>query len=602
MSEEVVWSVLDALRGQPRTPETGISILQVFAWAKLSRDGRIPNDLSFTDATAQPSPVQYMRDCFQKLDKTPDTPLAFSAPAQSAHQQEGLGEIIRIISSAYKAGKIDFAEVASATLASMADRAVPFVETFLARLMVELSGMDETDRVYCPFDGSYSIATAAAKVSEHVITEVNSRPSPTPLLINILEDRNINPTYSDPIFSPGCTTGDRLEKFEISLAFPPIGVRIDPKKLEDWYGRFAFRSAFGELYAIQHVMAQTSKKAVVCVPNGVLFRSAQTERQFRQRLIEEGYLETVISLPKDILRPSSSVACSLLVLDCEQKAREVLLVDAGNMLKLRGLRLTGTGKPTEKIFNGERVLDLIHHRTDTNESAVVTFPELEKNDFNLVADRYILTDEQRGIMAELKQTELRALEEIATLVRPQSLRKLKEAEGETYFEVWPSDAPDGGYLQQPDREVVLSKGQLEKAARQAVKRSDILLSTKGTIGSVALAAPDFEGHWLPSQSQLIIRLNSDSGIDPRALYMYFRSEVFQSLLNSLATGATIKMIQMADLRKLAIPVMSRDLQDELIAAFEELASFVNDIKELQHNSEQLLKRHWSLQTESAGDE
>ncbi len=280
-----------------------------------------------------------------------------------------------------------------------------------------------------------------------------------------------------------------------------------------------------------------------------------------------------------------------------------MFIDASHMLKQQIISDFTLSAPFAKtVFEHQKVMELVSNRTDTDLSSVTTYEELAENDFNLVADRYIISDQQRDTIAKLKEHELTNLEEIATLIRPQALRKLKDAKGEMFLEVWPSDAPDAGYLPPPKRQIVLSENQLSRARRQEIRASDILLSTKGTVGSVALASPDFEGHWLPSQSQLIIRLGRNNKLDPRALYMYLRSDVFQALLKGLATGATVQMVQMSDLKKLPIPVMSDDLQSQLVEAFEDQASAIEKIKSLENKVSEINKRHWGLPSETTINE
>lgn len=128
----------------------------------------------------------------------------------------------------------------------------------------------------------------------------------------------------------------RRYRFQVerSLPFPPFGVKYDPMLAErDLFGRFPEKTASIAVLAVRHILARTKGRAVVAVPNGLLF-SPGAERSLREELLAKKQIEAVIALPAALL-PNTALPFSLLILNREKANDEIVFVDGAKDVLFR---------------------------------------------------------------------------------------------------------------------------------------------------------------------------------------------------------------------------------------------------------------------------
>jgi hypothetical protein len=221
---------------------------------------------------------------------------------------------------------------------------------------------------------------------------------------------------------------------------------------------------------------------------------------------------------------------------------------------------------------------------DTTDCISVSAKKIQLQEFTLVPDRFF--NKPSG-MLERRKDETMALGEIVTIVKPQLLPESREGGGVEVGEVSPGEMPLYGYLEQSQRIRHVDEKMLRVRGSQIVSAGDILLSTKGTIGKVALCRPAQGARpLLPSLSSVILRLNPVlNPLDARFLVMYLRSPTVQHMLETMAVGVTIRNISLVELRALTVWVPPISEQYKLIQVFDrqmELAKQVNEIVMEQH--------------------
>ncbi|HSQ42889.1 MAG TPA: N-6 DNA methylase [Fibrobacteraceae bacterium] len=99
------------------------------------------------------------------------------------------------------------------------------------------------------------------------------------------------------------------EKYEVILANPPYGGKMDPKLQTN----FKVRSAATECLFLQHIMKNLAKggRAAVVVPEGVLFRTGP-DQAVRKELIENFRMLCVLSLPAGVFLPYTGVKTNVI--------------------------------------------------------------------------------------------------------------------------------------------------------------------------------------------------------------------------------------------------------------------------------------------------
>lgn len=129
---------------------------------------------------------------------------------------------------------------------------------------------------------------------------------------------------------------------------------------------------------VRHIIAamKTGGRAAVILPMSMLTREGYAGRT-RQRLIEDGYIESVIELPSGVY-PSTNVKMSILVLQKAKAAKSIFFLDLS-----RGLWEDNT-------VNDSKLAELVLNREEReNISRMVSIAEIIDNGGQLAVARYI---------------------------------------------------------------------------------------------------------------------------------------------------------------------------------------------------------------------
>ncbi|MCV3734548.1 type I restriction-modification system subunit M [Ureaplasma miroungigenitalium] len=120
----------------------------------------------------------------------------------------------------------------------------------------------------------------------------------------------------------------------------------------------------------------------IVLPHGVLFRGA-SEGLIRQKLIEKGYIDTIIGLPAGIFF-RTCIATIIMVLRKNKHDRSIQFIDASKLFNK-----TGATNRME-ISHIRKVVDAYINKSNIDKfSRIVHFDEIKENDFNLNISRYI---------------------------------------------------------------------------------------------------------------------------------------------------------------------------------------------------------------------
>ena len=197
------------------------------------------------------------------------------------------------------------------------------------------------DRVYDPCFGSAGLLTVAFDHARGQATEQFSRSGSPALLISGIETNLeayiiglVRLTLAG-VDDPQIELGNSLERmpsntpqrdgFDVVLANPPWGVRVDHAGMD----HFPVRTSDATGLFIQHALAQlrTNGRAVIVVPQGVLFRGGP-EQRLRRMLLEQHTVEAVISLPQGVFLPYTGIQASVLVLRRSGPTKSIRMIDA----------------------------------------------------------------------------------------------------------------------------------------------------------------------------------------------------------------------------------------------------------------------------------
>jgi type I restriction enzyme M protein len=289
----------------------------------------------------------------------------------------------------------------------------------VSRIIAQIIGIREakttkSTTVYDPTCGSGSLLL---KVADEATTGVTlygqEKDAATSGLARMNMILHNNPdaviVQGNTLFDPKFMDGDSLKTFDYVVANPPFsdkrwGTGLDP--LNDPHGRF---EAFGippakqgdYAYLLHIIRSLKSKGKGACIlPHGVLFRG-NAEAEIRRNLVRRGYIKGIIGLPANLFYGTPIPAC-IVVLDKEdaQARKGIFMIDASS-----GFMKDGP-KNRLRAMDIHRIVDTFNKRQDVpGYSRMVSFEEIERNEFNLNLPRYIdsqETEDHQDIEGHLK--------------------------------------------------------------------------------------------------------------------------------------------------------------------------------------------------------
>ena len=173
--------------------------------------------------------------------------------------------------------------------------------------------------------------------------------------------------------------------------FAPAGV-LAPKSKAD----FAF-----VLHALSYLSAK-GRAAIVCFP-GIFYRGG-AEQKIRQYLVDNNYVETVISLAPNLFF-GTTIAVNILVLSKHKADTSTQFIDASGLFK------KGTNNNVLLDTHIEQVMAVFDSKANVEHFALsVPFEKVAANDYNLSVSSYIDAKDNREVVdiaqlnAELKTT------------------------------------------------------------------------------------------------------------------------------------------------------------------------------------------------------
>ena len=182
-------------------------------------------------------------------------------------------------------------------------------------------------------------------------------------------------------------------KFDAVVANPPFSYRWKPGEEMSEDARFkdhgvAPKSAadFAFLLHGLHYLKDDGTMAII-LPHGVLFRGG-AESRIRQKLLEDGHIDTVIGLPANLFYSTGIPVCILVLKKCKRED-DVLFINAEKEFD-KGKRQNFLSKKHIK-----RIIETYKTRPGEVERYArrVEMSEIEENDFNLNISRYVSTAE-----------------------------------------------------------------------------------------------------------------------------------------------------------------------------------------------------------------
>jgi type I restriction enzyme M protein len=190
----------------------------------------------------------------------------------------------------------------------------------------------------------------------------------------------------------GESLADIRSKYSLIVANPPFKGALDYDAVEGSILKMV-KSKKTELLFLGLMlrMLKTGGRCAVIVPDGVLFGSSNAHKQIRQEIIENHKLDAVISMPSGVFKPYAGVSTAVLfftktgtggtdkVWFYDMKADGYSLNDQRNVTKENDI---------PDLLSRFHNLKEEAERARTDQSFLVPFDEIKKNDWDLSINRY----------------------------------------------------------------------------------------------------------------------------------------------------------------------------------------------------------------------
>lgn len=294
------------------------------------------------------------------------------------------------------------------------------VSKLIARLAMH--GQAYVNKIYDPAAGSGSLLLQAKKqFDDHIIEEgffgqeINhttyNLARMNMFLHNINYDKfdiRLGNTLTEPHFSDE-------KPFDAIVSNPPYSVKWagsdDPTLIND--ERFAPAGVLAPkskadfafvLHALNYLSAK-GRAAIVCFP-GIFYRGG-AEQKIRQYLVDNNYVETVISLAPNLFF-GTTIAVNILVLSKHKTDTSVQFIDASGLFK----KETNNNILTDDHI--EQIMQVFGSKADIDHLAkTVPYETVSSNGYNLSVSSYVEARDTREIVnitelnAELRTTVIR---------------------------------------------------------------------------------------------------------------------------------------------------------------------------------------------------
>ena len=313
------------------------------------------------------------------------------------------------------------------------------VSNLIARLA--MLGQSSVNKIYDPACGSGSLLLQAKKhFDDHVIEdgffgqEINHTTYNLARMNMFLHNINYDKfdiSLGDTLINP--QYGDQ-KPFDAIVSNPPYSVNWvgsdDPTLIND--DRFAPAGVLApkskaDFAFVLHVLSYLSARgraAIVCFP-GIFYRGG-AEQKIRKYLVDNNFVETVISLPSNLFY-GTSIAVNILVLSKHKSEATTQFIDASGEDFFKKETNNNVLLP-EHI---ERIVEIFGNKEEVQYVATsVDNAKIAENDYNLSVSSYVEAEDKREVI-DIKKLNADVAE---TVKRIDSLRAdideiIKELEG-----------------------------------------------------------------------------------------------------------------------------------------------------------------------------
>lgn len=131
-----------------------------------------------------------------------------------------------------------------------------------------------------------------------------------------------------------------------------------------------------------------------------------------------------------------------------------------------------------------------------------------------------------------------------------------------------------------DEVMFITKEKDEKLRKGKISRGDLVLTTRGTVGNVAIYDETIPYDHIRINSGMLIFRPDQEVFNPHYIFWLFQSDKTQDQLKAISSGSAQPQLPIRDLKFLKIPVPDKPTQNRIVKQLETEKSFIQSNKEL----------------------
>lgn len=369
--------------------------------------------------------------------------------------------------------------------------------------------------------------------------------------------------------------------YDVVLANPPF---MTPKGGIMPHSRYRVKAKRSQVLFVDYIAEHLNPngRAAIIVPEGIIFQSSNAYKELRKYLVNNDLLYAVISLPAGVFNPYSGVKTSILLIDklFSKFKDEILFVKLNNDgFDLGAQRQPKKGSEIPEIV---RIVKKYHADLDPQiaDDEILQHPlvtiapkeQIAEQDYVLVGERYLSNSMPEGTykMVSLGDKSLFRVESGGT---PSS----------NIPEYWDGnirwatlvDLPAANLITElKDTERTISPLGLEKSSAKLLPSGTVLVSTRATIGRVAIA----ECETATNQGFKNIIVIDDTKVSNR--FVAYMMTALADRMVSLASGGTFKEISKSNFLTLSIPLPPLEKQEQIVAELDGYQKIVDGAQQI----------------------
>lgn len=389
--------------------------------------------------------------------------------------------------------------------------------------------------------------------------------------------------------------------YDVILANPPF---MTPKGGIMPHSRYRVKAKRSEVLFVDYIAEHLNPngRAAIIVPEGIIFQSSNAYKELRKYLVNNDLLYAVISLPAGVFNPYSGVKTSILLIDklFSKFKDEILFVKLDN----DGFDLGAQRREIKENDIPEIIRIVKKYHADlepqTADDEILQHPlvtiaskeQISKQDYILVGERYSSNSMPEGKykMVSLGDKSLFQVESGGT----------PSSDIPEYWDGnirWATlvDLPAANLITElKDTERTISPLGLEKSSAKLLPAGTVLVSTRATIGRVAIA----EYETATNQGFKNIIVLDDSNISNR--FVAYMMTALTDRMVSLASGGTFKEISKSNFLTLSIPLPPLTIQEQIISELDNYQKIIDGARQVVDNYKPNIRIDFSWELKPLG--